>query len=31
MPIVEALGNKNLEVVHWNEIKEILGIEDFPL
>lgn len=31
MPIVEALGNKNLEDVHWQEIKEKLGMQDFPL
>jgi len=31
MPIVEALGNKNLEIIHWDEIKEILSIQDFPL
>ena len=31
MPIVEALGNKNLRAEHWEEIKEILGIPEFPL
>ena len=31
MPIVEALGNKFLQVMHWDEIKNILGIPDFPL
>jgi dynein heavy chain len=31
MPIVEALGNKHLQEVHWQEIKEILSREDFPL
>ena len=31
MPIVEALGNNNLLNEHWDEIKQILGIPDFPL
>lgn len=31
MPIVEALGNKYLQEIHWNEIKEKLEIGDFPL
>ena len=31
MPIVEAFGNRNLQEVHWNEIKGLLEIEDFPL
>jgi dynein heavy chain, axonemal len=31
MPIVEALGNKNLKNEHWEEIKTILNIPDFPL
>ena len=31
MPIVEAFGNRNLQEVHWNEIKALLKIEDFPL
>jgi len=31
MPIVEALGNKNLQNIHWNEIKTLLDIPDFPL
>jgi len=31
MPIVQALGNKNLTQVHWDEIKSILNIHDFPL
>jgi dynein heavy chain len=31
VPIVEALGNKNLDEVHWAEIKEILNIRNFPL
>jgi hypothetical protein len=31
MPIVEALGNKNLQDIHWNEIKQKLDIGDFPL
>jgi hypothetical protein len=26
MPIVEALGNKNLKVEHWTDIKNILGL-----
>ena len=26
MPIVEALGNKNLKVEHWTEIKTIIGL-----
>lgn len=31
MPIVEALGNKNLKVEHWEEIKAVLNIPEFPL
>lgn len=32
MPIVEALGNKNLKVEHWNEIKEILSLAaEYPM
>jgi len=31
MPIVEALGNKYLNPVHWEEIKAILGTPSFPL
>ena len=31
MPIVEALGNKNLKNEHWEEIKGFLNILDFPL
>ena len=31
MPIVEALGNINLNKEHWDEIKSILNIPDFPL
>lgn len=31
MPIVEALGNKNLKNEHWEEIKTILDIPDYPL
>lgn len=31
MPIVEALGNKQLKVEHWHDIKTILNIPDFPL
>jgi dynein heavy chain len=27
MPIVEALGNKNLKDEHWNEIKVIINTE----
>lgn len=30
MPIVEALGNRNLKAEHWNEIKSELKTE-FPL
>lgn len=26
MPIVEALGNCNLKIEHWNDIKEILAL-----
>ena len=26
MPIVEALGNQNLKIEHWNDIKEILAL-----
>jgi hypothetical protein len=28
MPIVEALGNHNLQEVHWTTIKNVLGVED---
>lgn len=32
MPIVEALGNKNLKVEHWTEIKNIIGLpSDYPM
>lgn len=31
MPIVEALGNKNLKEEHWEEIKTLLNIPNFPL
>lgn len=32
MPIVEALGNKNLKDIHWEDIKiNILNIPEFPL
>ena len=31
MPIVEALGNRNLQEHHWIEIKTLLNMEDFPL
>lgn len=32
MPIVEALGNKNLKSDHWRDIKTVLNIPDsFPL
>ncbi len=32
MPIVEALGNKNLKIEHWTEIKEILGLApEYPM
>ena len=32
MPIVEALGNKNLKVEHWTEIKTIIGLpSDYPM
>lgn len=31
MPIVEALGNKNLKNEHWEEIKGFLNIMDFAL
>ena len=31
MPIVEALGNKYLKAEHWEEIKTILGIPEYPL
>lgn len=31
MPIVEALGNPKLKVEHWEDIKTILNIPDFPL
>jgi dynein heavy chain, axonemal len=31
MPIIEALGNKLLEDIHWEEIKEKLGMVNFPL
>ena len=28
MPIVTALGNRKLEDYHWQEIKEVLQLED---
>lgn len=31
MPIVEALGNKLLKPEHWEEIKTLLGQQDFAL
>lgn len=31
MPIVRALGNRNLLEVHWDEIKALLNMTDFPL
>jgi hypothetical protein len=31
MPIVEALGNKNLQDIHWEEIKQITKMFDYPL
>ena len=32
MPIVEALGNKNLKVEHWTDIKTILKLPvDYPM
>ena len=31
MPIVTALGNQHLLSVHWDEIKELLGMEGFAL
>jgi hypothetical protein len=32
MPIVEALGNKNLKVEHWTDIKSILDLSpDYPM
>ena len=31
MPIVEALGNKHLQDFHWQEIKQIIHYEHFPL
>ena len=32
MPIVEALGNKNLKVEHWHDIKLILNLDlNYPL
>mmetsp|Transcript_30959 Transcript_30959/g.47355 ORF Transcript_30959/g.47355 Transcript_30959/m.47355 type:complete len:110 (+) Transcript_30959:4627-4956(+) len=31
MPIVEALGNKHLKEEHWDDIKRILEIPNFPL
>jgi len=31
MPIVEALGNKNLKVEHWTDIKNILSLpSEYP-
>jgi dynein heavy chain, axonemal len=32
MPIVEALGNKNLKVEHWTDIKAILNLpSEYPM
>lgn len=32
MPIVEALGNKNLKVEHWTDIKNILSLpSEYPM
>lgn len=32
MPIVEALGNKNLKVEHWTDIKAILNLAaEYPM
>ena len=31
MPIVQALGNRNLTEEHWTEIKTLLNMQDFPL
>lgn len=32
MPIVEALGNKNLKVEHWTDIKTILNLpSEYPM
>jgi hypothetical protein len=32
MPIVEALGNKNLKHEHWTDIKVILGLSiEYPM
>lgn len=32
MPIVEALGNQNLQKEHWFEIKKVIQVpDDFPL
>jgi hypothetical protein len=31
MPIVEALSNKHLESIHWEQIKEIIDNHSFPL
>jgi dynein heavy chain len=31
MPIVRALGNRNLKEEHWLEIKTLLNMLDFPL
>jgi len=31
MPIVKALANENLQPVHWEEIKQLLKVGNFPL
>jgi dynein heavy chain len=32
MPIVGALGNKNLQPEHWDDIKDVLSLDrEFPL
>jgi dynein heavy chain len=32
IPIVEALGNKNLKVEHWTDIKNILNLpSEYPM
>lgn len=31
MPIVQALGNRNLMEEHWTEIKALLNMQEFPL
>lgn len=31
MPIVRALGNRNLKEEHWLEIKQLLNLMDFPI